>query len=155
MRRPFRLETVARLREARRDAARAQLADGLRAAEVLATKHEELTAQFTQLLEERRLAAARLDTAWLMSAGRYELVLRADERTLNENIAAVDREIDRRRQLVAEADREVRAIEVLRERQEEAERKEAARREAKLMDEHGSRMAFAQRRRSSELTQEI
>ncbi len=142
MARPFRLQTVARLREERRDAARAQLADALRAAEVLEDKRQDLARLFDELLEARRHAASRADTSWLMSAGRYELVLRADEKTLNANIAAVEQEIDRRRQHVAEADRDLRAIEVLRERAELEAKREAARREAKVLDEFASRAAY-------------
>lgn len=155
MARPFRLETVARLREQRRDAARAELADALRAAEVLETKRHELLGRFDELLEQRRRAAATADTAWLLSAGRYELVLRADERTLDKNIAAVEQEIDRRRQVVAEADRELRAIEILRERAKAAEKKEAARREAKLLDERAARTAFAAMSEHHHLPQDL
>lgn len=142
MARPFRLQTVIRLREEHRDAARAHLADALRAAEVLEAKRVELAGLFVELLDARRHAAATADTGWLLSAGRYELVLRADEKTLNANIAAVEQEIDRRRLLVAEADRDLRAIEVLKERADQQAKKEAARREAKLLDEHASRAAF-------------
>lgn len=153
MARPFRLQTVARLREERRDAARAQLADALRAAEVLEGKRVDLVKLFDELLDARRHAAANADTSWLMSAGRYELVLRADEKTLTANIAAVEIEIDRRRQLVAEADRELRAIEVLRERAELEAKKEAAKREAKLLDEFASRAAYVAHAGADELTQ--
>jgi flagellar export protein FliJ len=140
--RPFRLQTVVRLREEHRDAARAHLADALRAAEVLEAKRIELAGLFDELLDARRHAAATADTSWLLSAGRYELVLRADEKTLSANIAAVEQEIDRRRLLVAEADRELRAIEVLKERADQMAKREAAKREAKLLDEHASRAAF-------------
>ena len=153
MARPFRLNIVARLREERRDAARAQLADALRAAEVLEGKRVDLVKLFDELLAARRQAAANANTSWLMSAGRYELVLRADEKTLTANIAAVEVEIDRRRQLVAEADRDLRAIEVLRERAEQEAKKEAAKREAKLLDEFASRAAFAAHVDADELTQ--
>ena len=145
MARPFRLQTVARLREAHRDAARAQLADALRAAEVLHERRAEVAARYRTLLEQRRAAMSdpAAGAAWLLSAGRYELVLRGDEKTLDDNLATVEKEIERRRQLLAEADREVRAIEVLRERAEERERAESNRREAKRLDEHGSRVAYA------------
>ena len=155
MARPFRLQTVARLREERRDAARAQLADALRAAEVLEEKRVDLAKLFEELLAARRQAATNVDTSWLMSAGRYELVLRADEKTLNANIAAVEQEIDRRRQVVAEADRDLRAIEVLRERAELEAKKEAARREAKLLDEFASQAAFAAHAEADQLSQAL
>lgn len=139
MAKPFRLEAVARVRGARRDAARAHLADAMRAAAILATQREELEARFAELLEERRLAATRVDTAWLLSAGRYELVLRADQRALAEKTDAVEREVDRRRLALAEAERELRAVELLRERALAAEREKAALREARALDEHASR----------------
>lgn len=143
MSRPFRLETVARLREAARDAARAQLADALRAAEVLEERKADLQRRFTELTEQRRSASESADTVWLLNAGRYELVLRGDEKSLADNTETVEAEIDRRRQLVAEAEREVKALDTLRERAEQRERQEKAKREARRLDEFASQSAFA------------
>lgn len=138
MARPFRLQTVVRLREAKRDSARAQLGDALRAAEVLESRQEELQRKFAELNEQRRLASESADTAWLLNAGRYELVLRNDQQTLQQNREAVEREIQRRRDALAAAEQEVKALEKLRERSEQAERQEQQKREARRLDEFAS-----------------
>lgn len=143
MARPFRLQTVFRLREAARDAARAQLADALRASEVLEGQKSDLQFRFTELMEQRRHASETADTAWLLNAGRYELVLRGDERTIQENQAKIEQEIERRRVLVAEAEREVKALDLLRERAEAHERVEKAKREARRLDEFASQRSHA------------
>lgn len=152
MARPFRLQTVVRLREARRDAARAQLADAIRAAEVLESRQAELQSKFSELNEQRRVASESADTAWLLNAGRYELVLRSDQQNLRDNREAVGREIDRRRLAVAAAEQEVRALERLRERSERAERREKQRREAKRLDEFASVQAYHDRTSTTPLT---
>ncbi|QDT69751.1 Flagellar FliJ protein [Planctomycetes bacterium MalM25] len=152
MAKPFRLQTVVRLREARRDAARAQLADAIRAAEVLGSRQQELRQRFVELNEQRRVASETADTAWLLNAGRYELVLRSDQQTLRDNREAVEREIERRRSAVAAAEQEVRALEQLRERSELAERREKQRREAKRLDEFASVRAFHDHTPSTPLT---
>lgn len=145
MAKPFRLQTVARLREARRDAARAHLADAVRAADTLREQREQVAQQQSVLAEQRREAAAEggASAAWLLNAGRYDLVLRADDRRLEQNLAAVEAEIGRRRAMLTEAEREVRALEVLRERHEQRQRRAAAKREARLLDEFASARAAA------------
>ncbi len=152
MARPFRLQTVVRLREARRDATRAHLADALRAAEVIEGRQADLKQSFTELTEQRRRASETADTAWLLNAGRYELVLRGDERTLEENATKIEQEIERRRQAVAEAERELRALELLREKHERQQQIEAAKREAKRLDEFASIRAYAAGTESTPLT---
>lgn len=144
MSRPFRLEAVARMRESQRDAARAQLADALQAAEVLSGRHDEVLRQCDVLLEQRRVATASgtADANWLLNAGRYELVLRADEGRILENVRAIETEIDRRRELLANAEREVRALELLRERDERKAREEQNRRAARRLDEFASQRAY-------------
>ena len=133
----FRLQTIVRFREARRDAARAQLADALRAAETIEQQRQELGQRQSQL-NAQRLAALNggaLDATWLLSAGRYDLALRADEQQINKNAEAIATEIERRRQIVAEAERDLRALETLRRRHDQRERKRAAKREAQRLDE--------------------
>lgn len=154
MSRPFRLEAVARMRESQRDAARAQLADALQAAEVLDQRLEGVLQQCQTLLDQRRTATAQgaADAGWLLNAGRYEVVLRADEKRINENRLAIEAEIDRRRQLVADAEREVRALELLRERDERKAREKENRRAARRLDEFASQKAFHSAQRPASLT---
>lgn len=137
MPRPFRLQTVLRLRETARDARRAQLADATRAAAVLGDRRAALATEIAGLVGSRREASAigETDVAWLLNANRYELTLRTQEKEFAENQAKVEAEIERRSAALAEAEREVRALELLRERDERAERKAALRRESKRLDE--------------------
>lgn len=152
MSRPFRLQAVARLRESARDAARARLAEALRAEEVLEDRGLDLERRFKELIEQRRVASESADTAWLLNAGRYELVLRGDQQELTKNVAAIEAEIQRRRDHVADAEREVRALELLKERAEKRKRAEEAKRAARRLDEFASQAVHVGRSQNHPLS---
>ena len=137
MSRPFRLAAVLRVRESTREARRAQLADALRAAAVLEEQRAVVDSHVDRLAVDRRAASAgsETDVTWLLNANRYEASLRSQQRDLGENLAKIEAEIVRRREALAAAEREVRALELLRERDEAAARKVEQRREAKRLDE--------------------
>ena len=133
----FRLETLLRLRLAERDQRRAELAKALRAEALL---RDELRALETRQIEaaerSRRLKSpgtANVDS--LLENHRYEVVLVAQRRQLQQQIVQVEAETERRRQAVVEADRQVRVLEKLRERQTAAWKKETERQEVKQFDE--------------------
>ena len=71
----------------------------------------------------------------LLDSGRYEMMLKAERHAADEQRQAVVAEIDRRRQALVEADREVKSLEKLREQQMLRHRTEEARREMKRLDE--------------------
>lgn len=132
----FRLEPVRRLREAHRDELRGQLADAFRAAEVVNEQRQ-------QVLDELRVIRAReesiardtnLSVNAMVEHQRYELVLQGQAAALAEKLKMVEAEVERRRQLVADADREVRTLDKLEDRQRETHRVEQTRAEAKAMD---------------------
>jgi flagellar FliJ protein len=75
------------------------------------------------------------DVDALLQTHRYELVLAAQRRQLVAQIAQVEAESERRRQVLVEADRQVRVLEKLREKQATAHRRQAERLEAKQLDE--------------------
>ena len=133
----FRLETLLRLRIAERDERRADLAKALRAEELLRAEEQRLQAEQASLAEhERKLkapGAANIDA--LLHAHRYELVLVAQSRQLATQMAQVAAETERRRQALVEADRQVRVLEKLRERQAAAFKIREERQEAKRYDE--------------------
>ncbi len=133
----FRLQTLLRLRIAERDERRGELAKALRAEALLAAEQERLSGEQRESAErQRRLkspGAVNVDD--LLSTHRYEVVLAAQERQLAAQAAQVAAETERRRLAVVEADRQVRVLEKLRERQAAAARKQAERREAKQYDE--------------------
>ena len=77
----------------------------------------------------------------LVEARRYELVTTAQQRNIGQQRETVAAEIERRRQALVEADREVRVLEKLRERQAEQYRRDEEGREAKRLDEVASQQA--------------
>jgi flagellar export protein FliJ len=133
----FRLETLLRLRLAERDQRRADLAKAIRAEQMLRGEDE-------ALVRQQSLAAARgrqlkspgaADVDSLLQTHRFEVVLASQRRLLATQIAQVQAEAERRRLALVEADRQVRVLEKVRERQAAAYRKEAERREIKQFDE--------------------
>jgi|SRR3954469_9238856 flagellar FliJ protein len=133
----FRLETLLRLRLAERDQRRAELAKALRAEELL--RGEERTLEDQQIeaaARSRQLkspGAANVDA--LLEIHRYEAVLAAQRRLLKQQIAQVEVETERRRQALVEADRQLRVLEKLRERQADIWKKETEREAVKQFDE--------------------
>jgi flagellar FliJ protein len=146
----FRLQTMLRLRIAERDQRLAELAKALRAEEVLRTE-DQMVADEQIALAQRSLAlkapgAADVDS--LLQTHRYELVLGAKRKQLATQIQQVQTESERRRLVVVEADRQVRVLEKLKERQALSHRREADRQEAKLYDEMAT-VGYSRRREAS------
>jgi flagellar FliJ protein len=133
----FRLATLQKVREARRDRERTALAEAFRAEEVLAERRIELAHEEAALRELQRSAASGpyLDINRLIEAQRYELVLRANGQELARQEALLSLEIERRRQVLIDADREVRVFERLDERHRHEHRRLEHRREIKQLDE--------------------
>src|SRR5688572_16486063 len=111
----FRLATLQKVREARRDRERAALAEAFRAEQVLADRRAELAAESAELqtLQRSAVAGPLLDVNRLLEAQRYELVLKAQAMELAQKEAILAVETERRRQLLIEADRDVRVLERL------------------------------------------
>jgi flagellar FliJ protein len=118
----FRLETLLRLRQADRDQRRAELAKAQRAEDTLLAQAGQLAREQheTERLARQLASPGEADIDRLIAAHRYELVLRSRANNLANQIALVRREVERRRQLLVEADRQVRVLEKLRERQRAA-----------------------------------
>jgi len=137
----FRMATLLRLREETRDRRRAELAEAYHADDLLRQKIEETDATLAELLAECRKAAGPgvVDIDRLVAAGRYELTLRAQRKELDGQRERVAEEIERRRQTLVEANREVRVLEKLHGKQAERHREEEARREVKQLDEVAGR----------------
>jgi flagellar protein FliJ len=133
----FRLATLLRLRENDRDQRRAELAQAYHADDILRQQHEELERERIALLTASRDAArpGPVDVDRLIQTQRYELLLRTHQQQLGSQREAVAAEIDRRRETLVRANREVRILENLREKQALRHREEEARRETKRLDE--------------------
>jgi flagellar FliJ protein len=113
------------------------LAEAFRAAEVLAANRDELTAEQTELrnLQRSAVAARYLDVNRLLEAQRYELLLKVRGEELAKQTALLAAEIERRRQVLVEADREVRVLELLDERHRRDYKRRQARLESRQLDE--------------------
>jgi flagellar FliJ protein len=142
----FRLETLLRLRLAERDQRRAELAKALRAEELLRAEERALEGQQIEAAEHsRRLKSpgtANVDS--LLEMHRYEVVLAAQRRQLKQQIVQVEAETERRRQALVEADRQLRVLEKLRQRQAAVWKRETERQEVKQFDELAS-VGFSRR----------
>ena len=75
----------------------------------------------------------------MIQAQRYQAVLQADRQALDDQAAVVAEEIERRRAAVVAADREVRILEKLHDRQEARHRQKELKEEIKQLDEAAAR----------------
>jgi flagellar protein FliJ len=142
----FRMASLLRLRESRRDECRSALAEAYNVDAVLMRQADALGRELDALKEfcRRKASPGAVDVNRLVEAQRYELVARAQERKIDEQRQQVAAEIDRRREALVEADREVRVLEKLRERQAEQHRREEELREVKRLDEVATQQTYRQ-----------
>jgi flagellar protein FliJ len=140
----FRLATLLRIREATRDERRHALAEAYRVDELLRVQVENIGRELSQLITQRRQDAGpgEVKVDRLVNSQRFELTLRHQERQLLRQRETVAAEIERRRQALIEADREVRVLEKLREKRAEEHRQEQDRREARRLDEVAQQQAM-------------
>lgn len=133
----FRLETLQKIREAERDNRRRRLAEALQALQIVAQRRQELEVEAAVVKERTRSASlpGELDVSTLMNHQRYTLLLVAQRQQLQEQAARIEDEVHRRRAALVEADRQVRVLDKLREKQWAAFRKEQEQRDQKEMDE--------------------
>ena len=133
----FRLETLQKVREARRDEHRASLAETFRAEQILTENRAELAVEAESLRALQRSASAGryLDVNRLLEAQRYELLLKARSQELAKQAVLLSAETERRRQILVESDREVRVLELLDERHHREFTIEQQRLETRRLDE--------------------
>jgi len=133
----FRLAALLQLREADRDRKRQELAESQRADRRLADQLDNLKNQRIQVHDASRAAAGPgpVDLARLVEAHRCDAALRLREIELKRQRRALADEIERRRQLLVEAERGVQSLEKLREAQSHSHYQEENRREGKRLDE--------------------
>lgn len=141
----FRLATLLRLRESIRDQRRQDLAQALRAEELLRQEQQRVEDELRQLTERARQAAVpgEVHVDMLLEAERFELVLLARRRLLASQQETLQAEIQRRRAALVEANRQVQVLQRLRQRQAERHRQEENRREVLALDEVAQRQAYA------------
>lgn len=132
----FRLATLLKMRQAVRDDRSAELLKAELAAERLAGRKEELNEELQQLTSSRRTTSVGpLVVDQLIESQRYEMILLAEEKTLTEQERIIGGEVAKRQETLMEADRKVRVLEKLSEKQKERFDRELARVYSKEMDE--------------------
>ena len=133
----FRLATLLRLREVARDERRTELAEAYRADDVLQEQLDHVAAQLGRLQGRCRKAggAGPVDIDRLVEAQRYGLTLRNQQHQLGRQRHVIAAEIERRHQALVGANRDVRVLEKLREKQAARHRQEESRQESKQLDE--------------------
>ena len=133
----FRLETLHKLRETYRDELRGKLAAAYQAAQILEEQQQSVAAELHALQATQREAITgnQANVNSLLEAQRYQAVLRAQQATLKGQSKLLAEEIERRRQAVMEADRQVRVLDKLRERQLRQFEEDQRRAEVKQLDE--------------------
>lgn len=137
----FRLATLQKLRELHRDELRAKLAEAVRANQILDEQLAQVTAEIENLQAMRREAVqgAQVNVDPLLEAQRYHGILLTQQATMHEQSRLLLAEIERRRQSVVEADRQVKVLEKLHERKLEEFRRDELRAETKVLDEVAAR----------------
>jgi flagellar FliJ protein len=133
----FRLETVLKLRRGERDERRRHLAEALEAEQILMQHEHEVDAEVAGVREHLRRGSkpGEVHVDGLINAHRYELVLRTRKMQIQQQKEQVAAEVERRRQALVEADKHVRMLEKLEEKQRLAHRRQQVQREIKQLDE--------------------
>lgn len=144
----FRLETLQKVRKLHRDQQRARLTEAYQASDILGERFAELNGLQGELRKQQRAATegTYIDVNRMAEAARYEPVLKAQEQVFGEQQTMLDQEIERRRETLLEADRNVRALELLDERWQEEHRAEESRAEVKELDEVANTRSWLQRK---------
>ncbi len=133
----FRLAPVLRLREAARQERRAALAEAYRVDDLLRGQIESVAAEMERLRNVSRQAGGPgpVNVDRLVETQRYQAALGNQRGQVLRQRETVTVEIERRQQALLAADRDVRVLEKLRQRQAERFRLEEDRREMKRLDE--------------------
>ena len=143
----FRLQAVMKVRKEARDQARYELARALRAETILKTQQENGQREVNKLLLELAKAQTRgeISVDWIMELRRYEVVLKTQLAQVMEQMEQIGVEVERRRDLLARADREVRVLERLEAKQKSEWTKREQRLEQFENDEAAGQIFFLRR----------
>lgn len=139
----FRLAAVLRIREQERDEKRQELVQAVTARDILDQHREKLEEERRVLGEALRqsLAQGKIDADQMLAWRRYEMLLNAQREQVQRQIEGVEQEIEKRQAALSEANRAVKALELLRDRQMEEFNRGERRKEMKRLDEMAARIA--------------
>jgi flagellar protein FliJ len=136
----FRLASVLKLREATRDERRGQLAEAYLAESKLRDRRELVEQELADLKAlSERAASGAVDVERLLAASRFEAILRAEIQVIRQHESNLAVEVERRRQALVTADRDVRVLEKLEETQRDRHRQTEAGALMKQLDEFAGR----------------
>ena len=137
----FRLATLLRLREAARDERRAQLAEAYQAEEIIKKRLTALDDDIAQLRDRYKHAAepGSVNVDSLLESQRFEAIVKAEKQVIAGQVELLAKEIEKRRDALIAADREVRVLEKLRETGQERHQQLELAKEAKMLDEVAGR----------------
>jgi flagellar FliJ protein len=133
----FRLATLQKLREATRNERRAELTRAADAQRVLQEQQRQVADEVAGMRDEihRGSLPGWVNVDELTSAHRYRLVLEVQEHVLRQRAEEVAAEVERRRQALVEADRQVKVLDKLREKLRERHLRGEAAADQKETDE--------------------
>lgn len=132
----FRLATLLKLREQTRDERRRDLAQALQAERILRQRVAHLQGEIEATRQRSRSAGqGNVNIEELLNARRYELLMQGEVTAVNTQLSQVLAEIERRRQVLLEADRDVKVLEKLRQLQATQHAAEEQKRENRHLDE--------------------
>lgn len=117
----YRFNAILQLRESERDAARAMVAEAYEALNQIDLRRKEIANERKAMaLENGQRRSGSLSMDRLLSDGRYDLQLAAEDAEVLATWQKIDVELQRRQQLLADANASVRQMEILREKEEGA-----------------------------------
>ena len=135
----FRLQTLLRLREIRRDEKRNRLAEAYQAESILSDQQKDVLEELHQLqqLQRNSMDQPHTNVNQLIEVGRYQLTLQTQQTTMKKQAEILAAEVTKRREALVESDRQVRVLEKFEQRQLEQYQKQQESKEAKVHDEIG------------------
>ena len=142
----FRLTPLLKIRENTRRDKQAELVQALDAEAIVLEKLEEIKQKRVDLQEATRakILEKQVHVGFMISSRRHEAFLIVQQNQIEEKLEVLRKEIERRREALLEADKEVRVMEKLRDKQKERYEQEQLAIETVLMDEIGSQKAARQ-----------
>jgi flagellar protein FliJ len=140
----FRFQSILDLRLRQRDEAGLEVGKVLEAIAKVESQIDDIHREVSSLQQSQfdfRMGAVSVEK--LLVGGRYLLQLEQDRKTLQETLAKLGQEYERRRNRLADAQAELKKFEILQDRQIEKEREVQGRRDQEISDEAAARIVSA------------
>lgn len=137
----FRLDKLRRLREMARDERRGRLAEAFQAQQLLTEQQAAVGSELTEARAHQRemIESGTLDVNQVLETQRHQRGLEGQRMSMSEQSATLEIEIEKRRIALAEADRQVRLLDRLEDRQRAEHERNRLASEMKRLDEAAAR----------------